>query len=192
MTARLRFGRSLRGVAASAIALSLSPCWASASPLPEAGLDAAMLEAFAAMVNEVRMQPRSCGRAGRFEAAGPVAYDARLAGASLAHVNDMIARDYFAHTGAASAQHPGGSTLVARVRASGYPWGVGLVGQGSAVEEVLARGHRSFREVLAGWLASPSHCAALMSPSMAQFGVAVKLRADSVPLWGMLLGRPPR
>jgi len=35
----------------------------------------------------------------------------------------MIERCHFAHTGAASALHPGGSTLVARVRASGYPWG---------------------------------------------------------------------
>jgi len=192
MSARLRFGRSLRGVTASMVAFSMSPCWSSSSALPEAGLDAAMLDAFTVMVNEVRMQPRSCGRAGRFDAAAPVSYDERLAGASLAHVTDMIERDYFAHAGAADAAHPGGSTLVRRVLASGYPWGVGPVGRGSAVEEVLARGHRSFREVLAGWLASPSHCAALMSPTMRQFGVAVKLRADNVPLWGMLLGRPPR
>jgi len=172
------------------LALSASPCLA--SPPAAAGLDATMLEVFAAMVNEIRTKPRSCGRAGRFEAAAPVTYDVRLADASLAHVNDMIERDYFAHTGRASAEHPGGSNLVRRVVASGYPWGAGPVGRGSAVEEVLARGHRSFREVLSGWLASPSHCAALMSPTMRQFGVAVKLRDDSVPLWAMLLGRPPR
>lgn len=177
-------------MSAALVALSLSASWA--APLPGTGLDAATLETFTAMVNEARMQPRDCGRAGYFGPAAPVSYDHRLAGASLAHLTDMIERNYFAHAGGPSPRHPRGSTLVERVRASGYPWGVGTLGRGSAVEEVLGRGQRSFRDVLAGWLASPGHCAALMSPSMHQFGIAVKVRADDVPMWAMLLGRLPR
>jgi len=190
MKVRRRFGRPSRGLPAAVLALALSPSWAALPP--DTGLDAAMLETFTAMVNGVRARARDCGRAGVFGPAAPVSYDERLAGASLAHLTDMIERNYFAHAGGPSARYPGGSTLVERVRASGYPWGVGAMGRGSAVEEVLGRGQRSFGEVLAGWLASPSHCAALMSPSMREFGVAVRLRADAVPMWAMLLGRPPR
>ena len=189
MRVRPGFGRPGRGLAAAVLSLSLSQPWA--APLPETGLDAAMLETFTAMVNGVRTRARDCGSAGVFGPAEPVSYDERLAGASLAHLTDMIARNYFAHAGGPSPRYPAGSTLAERVRESGYPWGVGALGRGSAVEEVLGRGQRSFRELLAGWLASPGHCAALMSPSMRQFGVAVKLRADNVPLWAMLLGRPP-
>lgn len=162
-----------------------------ADPLAGSGFDAPALASFTSMVNAIRARARQCGSAGHFPAAAPVSYDPRLAGASLAHVIDMIERDYFAHVGAPSAKHPAGSRLVGRVRAAGYPWTVGPTGRGSAAAEVLGRGHRGFRQMLAGWLASPRHCAALMSGSMRQFGVAAQVRADDVPLWAMVLARPP-
>lgn len=162
------------------------------TPIEGAGFDASALATFTSMVNAIRSQPRHCGSAGFFPAAAPVSYDPRLAGASLAHLTDMIERDYFAHVGAPSARHPRGSRLAERVRAAGYPWTVGPTGRGSAAAEVLGRGQRSFQQILAGWLASPRHCAALMSPSMRQFGVAAGSRADDVPLWAMVLARPPR
>lgn len=164
----------------------------STTPLAGTGFDASALATFTSMVNAIRSQPRHCGSAGLFPAAAPVSYDPRLANASLAHVTDMIERGYFAHVGAPSARHPGGSRLAERVRAAGYPWTVGPTGRGSAAAEVLGRGQRSFQQILAGWLASPRHCAALMSPSMRQFGVAARSRADDVPLWAMVLARPPR
>lgn len=164
----------------------------SATPLQGTGFDVSALATFTSMVNAIRSQPRHCGSAGFFPAAAPVSYDPRLANASLAHVTDMIERDYFAHVGAPSARHPGGSRLAERVRAAGYPWTVGPTGRGTAAAEVLGRGQRSFQQILAGWLASPRHCAALMSPSMRQFGVAARSRADDVPLWAMVLARPPR
>jgi uncharacterized protein YkwD len=171
------------------VTLSAPP---SVSPLPGSGLDADMLRTFRTMVNAIRADPRRCGSAGFFRAAGPVDYDERLASASLAHVSDMVERDYFAHDTRPSPEHPRGLTLSDRVRAAGYPWAVGRDGIGTAVAEVIGRGHRSFRQVLEGWLASPSHCAALMAPTLREFGVAARFRPDDVPVWGMVLARPPR
>ncbi len=171
------------------VTLSAPP---SVSPLPGSGLDADMLQTFRAMVNAIRADARRCGSAGFFRAAGPVDYDERLASASLAHVTDMIERDYFAHDTRPSPEHPRGLSLADRVRVAGYPWTVGRDGVGTAVAEVIGRGYRSFRQVLAGWLASPTHCAALMGPSLREFGVAARFRADDVPVWGMVLARPPR
>ncbi len=162
------------------------------SPLAGTGFDAEMLKTFNAMLNAVRGRARHCGSAGHFRAAGPVAYDERLAGASLAHVTDMVERDYFAHSTRPSPEYPRGLTLEDRVRQAGYPWGVASKGVGTAVAEVIGRGYRSFRQILDGWLASPSHCAALMGPSLSEFGVAARFRPDDVPVWGMVLGRPPQ
>ncbi len=162
------------------------------SPLPGSGLDEDMLQTFKSMVNAIRAGSRHCGSAGYFSAAGPVEYDERLARASLAHVTDMIERDYFSHATRPSRENPRGMTLVDRVRAAGYPWANGRRGIGTAVAEVIGRGHRSFSQILEGWLASPSHCAALMGPSLSEFGIAARFRPDDVPIWDMVLARPPR
>lgn len=163
-----------------------------AEPLRGSGFDPAMLAVFTERVNAIRGRSRDCGSAGSFLAAAPVSYDERLAEASLAHLNDMIERNYFAHAGAPDSIHRAGTSLSERLRAAGYPWTAGRFGKGSGATEVLGFGQRSFDQLLQGWLASPSHCAAIMSPSMRQFGVAIRVRSDDVPFWGMVLGRPPR
>jgi uncharacterized protein YkwD len=162
------------------------------SPLPGSGFDARMLRSFHAMVNEIRARPRDCGSAGRFAAAAPVDYDARLASASLVHVTDMIERDYFRHASLPDRNHRGGLKVADRIRAAGYPWTVGVRGVGTAAAEVLGYGQRSFAQVFDDWLASPSHCAAIMGPTLRQFGVAARFGANDMPVWAMVLARPPR
>lgn len=162
------------------------------SPLPGSGFDDRMLRSFQAMVNQIRARPRDCGAAGRFAAAPPVDYDARLASASLMHVTDMIERDYFRHASLPDDKHRGGLNVADRIRAVGYPWTVGVRGIGTAAAEVLGHGQRSFAQVFDDWLASPSHCAAIMGPTLRQFGVAARFGANDMPIWAMVLARPPR
>ena len=47
---------------------------------------------------------------------------------------------------------------------------------------------------MAGWLASPTHCANVMNPDFTQMGAAyaVELQAETVIYWTQVLGAPRR
>jgi uncharacterized protein YkwD len=110
------------------------------------------------LVNSARAQGRRCGRE-HFASADPLQHSSRLAAAAAAHAGDMARRGYFDH------QAPDGSKPRDRVRRAGYQWR--LVG------ENIAFGPESAEEAVAGWMASPGHCANIMDPRFREMGVAV-------------------
>ncbi len=116
------------------------------------------------LVNLARAQPRACGDE-RFERARPLAWNEALAEAALVHSRDMASRDYFSHA------DPSGASVRQRVASAGYRW--------RHVGENIAAGLGSPEQVLAGWLASPGHCANLMSPDFVDMGAAYAVEASS-------------
>lgn len=109
------------------------------------------------LVNAARARPRVCGEE-RFAAAAPLAWNEALADAALAHSRDMAAKDYFGHVDAM------GSAVAQRVTRAGYRW--------RHVGENIAAGTGSPEQVVAGWLASPGHCANMMAPDFDDMGAA--------------------
>lgn len=109
------------------------------------------------LVNRARAQPRRCGRED-FGAAPGVRWSQQLERAASAHARDMAQRGTMSHSGS------DGSAPAQRVTRVGYTW--------SAVGENIAAGQRDPESVVKGWLASPGHCANLMSPDYTEVGVA--------------------
>ncbi|HJV62469.1 MAG TPA: CAP domain-containing protein, partial [Albitalea sp.] len=132
-----------------------------------------------ARVNQWRARGADCGSEGRFGAAPALAWNDLLAQAAAAHSEDMVAHDFFSHTGS------NGSTLGQRVDAVGYAW--------SSVGENIAAGQPSVNEVVDGWIASPGHCANIMNPGFVHMGLACVrgTAADAYPTyWTMDLAAP--
>jgi uncharacterized protein YkwD len=127
-------------------------------------------------VNIARAQPRQCG-AGRFAAAAPLVWSEALALAALVHSRDMVGRDYFEH------HDLEGRSVGYRVTAAGYPW--------RAVGENIAAGLGEPAAVVDGWLASPGHCANIMSPDFTEMGAAFAVGAGTVRgiWWTQVFGR---
>jgi uncharacterized protein YkwD len=109
------------------------------------------------LVNEARARPRSCGGQ-RFAAVGPLAWNEALAAAALAHSRDMAEKNYFSHA------DPAGDSVTQRASRAGYRW--------RFVGENIAAGLGEPNQVVAGWLASPGHCANIMAPDFAEMGAA--------------------
>jgi len=131
------------------------------------------------LVNEARSTPRTCGQ-DRYARAPPLAVDARLAAAALAHSRDMATRGYFAHAA------KDGSVVGDRAAREGYRWR--LIG------ENIAAGQGSPKHVVAGWLASPQHCVNIMKPGFTEMGVAYFLNPQStrVIYWTQVFAAPER
>ena len=128
------------------------------APSPQAGRG--VLE----RVNEARRQPRRCGGKS-LAATHPLTWSDALAAASLAHSAEMARLGYFSHTDRA------GGSVAERARRQGYAWRV--------VGENIAAGLGSPSQVVAGWLASPGHCANIMSPDFAEMGAAYVMEPQS-------------
>jgi uncharacterized protein YkwD len=130
-----------------------------------------------AQVNAARAKPRLCGRQ-RFAAARPLAWNANLGAAAQGHSKAMAYGNYFAH------QDPDGDTAADRARAAGF--------RGRQIGENIAAGQGSPNKAMAGWLASPGHCANLMNPMFTQVGAAyaTDARSDEGVYWTMLFGAP--
>jgi uncharacterized protein YkwD len=108
-------------------------------------------------VNEARARSRTCGQQ-PFAAVGPLAWNEALAEAALAHSRDMAQKNYFSHL------DPAGNSVAERVAGTGYRW--------RHVGENIAAGLGEPEQVVAGWLASPGHCANIMAPDFADMGAA--------------------
>jgi uncharacterized protein YkwD len=130
-----------------------------------------------ALTNQARAQARMCGHQ-RFERAPPLVWDDRLARASLAHATEMARGQYLEHAGR------DGSGPPERVTRAGYQW--------RAVGENIASGQSSAEEVTAGWIASPHHCANLMSPKFSAMGVAFAISPEgrTAMYWTQLFAAP--
>lgn len=131
------------------------------------------------LTNAARARPRQCG-ARHFEAAPPLGWDPRLAAAALAHSESMAQGNYFSHTGR------DGRRVGERAERAGYAW--------QAIGENIATGQGAPARAMAGWLASPTHCANVMNPDFTQMGAAyaVELQAETVIYWTQVLGAPRR
>lgn len=109
----------------------------------------------------------------------PVAASPQLAQAAQWHADDMAARNYFAHDALIGAPH--GSSPGERATNAGYTW--------STVGENIARGQRTPRAVMAGWLGSEGHCANIMRPTFTDAGYGLST-AGNGPYWVQVFGRP--
>lgn len=130
-----------------------------AQPLatPPARDAAAVSRLVLALTNRARAHARSCGWR-RFPPAPPLALSAALTRAARAHSRDMAAHDFFSHAGS------DGSDPGERVTRAGYRW--------RRVGENIASGIGAPRQAVAGWLASPEHCANIMTAGFRQMGIA--------------------
>ncbi|MFM9384652.1 CAP domain-containing protein [Pseudomonas sp. UV AK001] len=134
-------------------------------------------KALLAQVNAARARPRMCGRQ-RFAAARPLSWNPSLGAAAQGHSKAMAYGNYFAH------QDPDGDMPADRARSAGY--------RGRQIGENIAAGQSSPGSAMAGWLASPGHCANLMNPMFTQVGAgfASDARSDNGVYWTMLFGAP--
>jgi uncharacterized protein YkwD len=130
-----------------------------------------------ALTNRARAHSRTCGRR-RFPPAPPLSLSSALTRAARAHSRDMAAHDFFSHAGS------DGSTPGTRVTRAGYRW--------SLVGENIASGVGSAREAVADWLASPHHCANIMTAGFRQMGVAFAVNRANPQIidWTEDFGRP--
>lgn len=134
-------------------------------------------KALLAQVNAARAKPRLCGRQ-RFAAARPLTWNTALGAAAQKHSRTMASSNYFAH------RDPDGDMPADRARDAGY--------RGRHIGENIAAGQGSASKAMAGWLASPGHCANLMSPTFTQVGAAyaANSRSNEGVYWTMLFGAP--
>jgi len=111
-----------------------------------------------AAVNAHRRAGASCGAQGAFPPAPDLAWNAALTQAAVVHSDDMVAHNFFSHTGS------DGSTLGTRATAAGYVW--------SSLGENIAAGQATVAIVVDGWMKSDGHCANLMNANFRDIGVA--------------------
>ncbi len=111
-----------------------------------------------AFVNQVRAAGASCGTRGSFPAVPALAWNDALTQASLVHSDDMVALNFFNHTGS------NGSSAGDRATAAGYVW--------RTWGENIAAGQPTVATVMAAWMASDGHCANVMNANMRDIGLA--------------------
>jgi uncharacterized protein YkwD len=142
------------------------------SALPAAQVQQQVLE----LVNKARARGRTCGRE-QYGPAAALAISDPLYRAARSHARDMARRNYFEHQGR------DGKSPKDRVQREGYR--LRLTG------ENIAFGPETAAEVVAGWLASPGHCANIMDPRFRDMGVAVSQgRQRGHFYWVQELGQP--
>ncbi|WP_205665073.1 CAP domain-containing protein [Caldimonas tepidiphila] len=129
------------------------------------------------LVNAARAKPRRCGGES-FAAAKPLAWNARLGAAALAHSRDMAQKSYLGHRGS------DGSQVGVRAERQGYRWG--------RIGENVASGQGDAEKAVSGWLASPPHCRNIMEPGFTEMGAAyaVNPRSDQSIYWTQVFGAP--
>jgi uncharacterized protein YkwD len=137
-------------------------------PLPPT-LDTAVLSPAVLMsevVTRTNQQRDRCG-------CGQLAVDYEL---TVASVRQSL---YMAQTGLFSHVWRDGTTFVARSRAAGY-------GQPSG--ENIAWGYRTADEVIAAWMASPSHRANILNCGAQSIGTGVAYGTNGVPYYTQVFG----
>ncbi|MFE2445299.1 CAP domain-containing protein [Streptomyces melanosporofaciens] len=104
----------------------------------------------------------------------PLAPDPRLTAAAQAHSDDMVARDFYSHTG------PEGGQPWDRARTAGATHrGIG---------ENIACGQRSPAEVVRGWMNSPGHRANILKPDFTHIGVGHATGSRAGTYWTQVFG----
>ena len=128
------------------------------------------------LVNVARSSARKCGSE-RFAAAPPLNASRKLNDAADDHARHMARKNFFDHHG------PDGRQPRDRVLRAGYEFR--LTG------ENIALGPESAEEVVAGWLASPGHCANIMDSRFQDIGVGLATgRGRGKIYWVQTFGAP--
>ncbi len=129
------------------------------------------------VVNAARARGRRCGSTA-YAPVEPVRLSDALSAVALEHSTQMAAADSLAHEGR------DGSTAAMRVHRANIP--------AKHVGENIAAGVPTGAEVIAGWLASPSHCSVIMDPRFTEMGVsyAAQPHSRSVMFWTQLFSEP--
>jgi uncharacterized protein YkwD len=152
--------------------ISIVPCTDAAARDSEATVRARVVE----LVNDARRKPRRCGSE-RFAAAPALKASGQLSDAATHHARDMARKKYFDHRGS------DGSQPRDRVLRTGY--------QFKLTGENIALGPETAEEVVAGWLASPGHCANIMEPRFQNIGVGLATgRGRGQVYWVQTFGAP--
>lgn len=131
--------------------------------------------AILAAVNAARAVARRCGEHAAAPAP-PLMLNEALADAALAHSRDMARQGYFSHQG------KDGRSVAERALGAGYRW--------RRIGENIAIGQESPDEVVAGWLASPTHCASIMDAGFTDMGVAYAVSGKARAYWTQVFGTP--
>jgi serine protease len=105
---------------------------------------------------------------------GTARTDDRLTAAARAHSGDMVAGNFFGHTGS------DGGDFATRATRAGYPGASG---------ENIAYGHRTPQEVVTGWMNSSGHRANILNCQSIAVGVGLVTKADGTPYWTQVFGR---
>ena len=128
------------------------------------------------LVNAARARARKCGNT-RHAAASPLSESRPLEDAAANHARNMARKKFFDH------QAPDGSQPKDRVIRAGY--------QPRLTGENIALGPESAEEVVAGWLASPGHCANIMDDRFQHIGVGLSVGRDRRKIyWVQNFGAP--
>jgi uncharacterized protein YkwD len=133
--------------------------------------------AILAATNRARATARTCGTQ-YFAAAPPLTSNMALDRAAQAHSSEMAALRYFSHEG------KDGSTVGERATRAGYAW--------QHIGENIASGMRTPDEAVAGWVASPGHCANLMNAGFTELGSGFAESRDpetAIVFWTQVFGR---
>lgn len=117
------------------------------------------------LTNLARATARQCGSQ-HFAAAPALRWNKALGKVARNHAADMARRRYFSHSS------PEGLGSRGRMQQLGLdPMSTG---------ENIAAGYHSAAEVVADWLASPSHCRNIMSPKFGQMGAGAVSEAGNI------------
>jgi uncharacterized protein YkwD len=100
------------------------------------------------LLNQQRMNGATCGTTA-YPAVPALVSNPQLRQAARLHSKDMVDNSYFSHTS------PDGTYIFQRIYDAGYSaW---------STDENIAGDYKTAAEVVAAWMASPGHCAAIMS-----------------------------
>jgi len=108
------------------------------------------------LVNEARQKGCNCGNK-YYPPVTAVTWNDKLEAAATAHSIDMSKKAYFSHTS------PDGSNAANRIQRAGYVW--------RAYGENIAHGYDNEKDLIQGWLGSPTHCSNIMNSNFKEMGV---------------------
>jgi len=119
---------------------------------------------FLKQINKVRTEGCKCGDT-FMQPVEPLTWNTQLHISALAHAQDMARNKYFSHVS------KNGDKIKDRITAAGYTY-TGY--QSFTIGENIAFNQRSIKEVMEGWLNSPSHCKNIMSPAFKEVGIGMQ------------------
>lgn len=109
------------------------------------------------LVNNARKKGCDCGNT-YYAPAPALTWNDQLEKAAYTHSRDMFQNKYFSHTGS------DGTSSGDRISNAGYDW--------KWYGENIAEGYPTEKDVVAGWLSSPGHCANIMNKNYREMGIA--------------------